>query len=159
MKAFEQGFVEKCRKLLFDDTINHIAGISIAHESTKKYEYMSTYPTADYMQSEQRYQVVLNNTSALKGMNFVNDDIIFHEDENQVKDINKRNTPYWGVKGSDKSFCRALTVGGVIGYQVIRVVHSHKKLINVFDRVGPSYIGSQSPYRSEDEDEEDLDVN
>ena len=120
---------------------------------------MSEYPTADYMQSEQRYQVVLNNTSALKGMNFVNDDIIFHEDENQVKDINKRNTPYWGVKGSDKSFCRALTVGGVIGYQVIRVVHSHKKLINVFDRVGPSYIGSQSPYRSEDEDEEDLDVN
>ena len=159
MKAFEQGFVEKCRKLLFDDSINHIAGISIAHESTKKYDYMSKYPTADYMQSEQRYQVVLNNTSALKGMNFVTDDIIFHEDEDQVKDISKRNTPYWGVKGSDKSFCHALTVGGVIGYQVIRVVHSHKKLINVFDRVGPSYIGSQSPYRSEDEDEEDLDVN
>ena len=154
MKAFEQEFVEKCRKLLFDDTINHIAGISIAHESTKKNDYMSKYPTADYMQSEQRYQVVLNNTAALKGMNFVTDDIIFHEDEDQVKDINKRNTPYWGVKGSDKSFCRALTVSGVIGYQVIRVVHSHKKLINVFDRVGPSYIGFQSPYRSEDEDEE-----
>ena len=66
MKALEQEFVEKCRKLLFDDAINHIAGISIAHESTKKYDYMSKYPTADYMQSEQRYQVVLNNTSALK---------------------------------------------------------------------------------------------
>ena len=41
MKAFEKGIFEKCRKLLFDDTINHIAGISIAHESTKKYDYMS----------------------------------------------------------------------------------------------------------------------
>lgn len=158
MKAFEQEFVQKCRKLLFDDTINHIAGISIAHESSKKYDYMSKYPTADYMQSEQRYQVVLHNTSALKGMNFVTDDIIFHEDEDHIKDINKRNTPYWGIRGSDKSFCRALTVGGVIGYQVIRVVHSHKKLINVFDRVGPSYLGSQSPYRSEHEDEDDEDV-
>ena len=158
MKAFEQEFVEKCTKLLFDDSINHIAGVSIAHESTKRYDYMSTYPTADYMQSEQRYQVVLNNTPALKGRNFVTDDIVFHEDEDQVKDSNKRNTPYWGVRGSDKSFCHALTVGGVIGYQVIRVVHSHKKLINVFDRVGPSYIGSQSPYRSEAEDEEDQDV-
>ena len=159
MKAFVQEFVEKCAKLLFHDSINHIAGVSIAHESSKRYDYMSKYPTADYMQSEQRYQVVLNNAPALKGMNFVTDDIIFHEDEDQVKDINKRNTPYWGVKGSDKSFCRALTLGGVIGYQVIRVVHSHKKLINVFDRVGPSYIGSQSPYGSEDEDEERQDVN
>ena len=159
MKALQQEFVEKCTKLLFHDSINHIAGVSIAHESTKRYDYMSKYPTADYMQSEQRYQVVLNNASALKGINFVTDDIIFHEDEDQVKDINKRNTPYWGVRGSDKSICRALAVGGVIGYQVIRVVHSHKKLINVFDRVGPSYIGSQSPYGSEDEDEEHQDMN
>ena len=159
MKAFEQEFVEKCTKCLFDDSINHIAGVSIAHESTKRYDYMSKYPTADYMQSEQRYQVVLNNAPALKGMNFVTDDIVFYGDEDQVEDINKRNTPYWGVKGSDKSFCRALRLGGVIGYQVIRVVHSHKKLLNVFDRVGPSYIGSQSPYRSEDEDKEDQDVN
>ena len=158
MKAFEQEFVEKCRKLLFDDTINHIAGISIANVLTKSCDYMSKYPEADYMQSEQRTRVVLNNTAALKGMNFVTDDIIFHENEDQVKDINKRNTPYWGVEGSEKSFCRALTVGGVIGYQVIRVVHHHKKLINP-DRVGPSYIGSQSPYRSKDEDEEDQDEN
>ena len=155
MKAFEQEFVQKCRKLLFDDTINHIAGISIAHESTKKYDYMSKYPTANYMQSEQRYQVVLHNTSALKHRNFVTDDIIFREDEDQIKDINKR-TPYWGIKGSSKSFCCALTVGGVIGYQVIRVVHSHKKLINPFDMLGPSNILSQLPHRTEDEDEEAL---
>ena len=45
---------------------------------------MSKYPTADYMQSEQRYQVVLNNSSALKGKNFVTDDVIFHEDEDQI---------------------------------------------------------------------------
>ena len=146
MKAFEQEFVEKCRKVLFDDTINHIAGISIAHESTKRYDYMSKYPTADYMQSEQRYQVVLNNTSALKGKNFVTDDVIFYEDEDQIKDFSKRETPYWGIKGSGKSFIRALTVGGVIGYQVIRVVHSHKKLINAFARVEPV----------EDEEEEAL---
>lgn len=148
MKAFEQEFVEKCRKLLFDDSINHIAGVSIAHESAKKYDYMSKYPTADYMQSEQRYQVVLNNTSALKGKNFVTDDIIFHKDEDQIKDFRKRETPYWGINGSGKSLMRALTVGGVIGYQVIRVVHSHKKLTNAFARL--------EPIKAEDEDEEAL---
>ena len=111
MKVIEHEFVEKCRKLLFDDAINHIAGISIAHESTKKYDYLSKYPTADYMQSEQRYQVVLNNTSALRGKNFVTDDVIFHEAEDQIKDFSKRETPYCGIKGSHKSFCRALTVG------------------------------------------------
>ena len=154
MKVLEQEFVDKCTKLLFDDSINHIAGVSIAHESNKRYDYMGKYPSADYMQSEERYQVVLNNAPALKGMNFVTDDIIFHDDEDEVKDINKQSTPYWGVKGSGKSFCCALSVGGVIGYKVIRVVHSHKKLINVFDRVGPSYIASQLPYRSEDDSDE-----
>ena len=92
------------QKLLFDDAINHIAGISIAHESTEKNDYMSKYPTADYMQSEQRYQVVLNNTSALKGKNFVTDDVIFHEDEDEIKDSSKRETPYWGIKGSGSHF-------------------------------------------------------
>ena len=140
MKTCEQEFVDTCRKRLFEDTVDHIAGISLAHESTKKYDYMSKYPTADYMRSDQRYQVVLNNTRALKGRNFVTDEIIFHEEEFQIYDKDKRNTPYWGIRGEDKSFCRALTVGGVIGYQVIRVVHSHKKMTNVFERVGPSYI-------------------
>ncbi|XP_078346164.1 uncharacterized protein LOC144631584 isoform X2 [Oculina patagonica] len=159
MKVCEQEFVDACRKRLFEEAVDHIAGVSIAHESTKRYDYTSKYPAADYMQSEQRYQVVLNNTRALKKRNFVTDEIIFHEEEFQIHDKDKRNTPYWGIRGSDKSFCHALTLGGVIGYQVIRVVHSHKKLTNVFDRVGPSYIGSQSPFRSEDEDEEDMDVN
>ncbi|KAJ7373649.1 hypothetical protein OS493_011258 [Desmophyllum pertusum] len=154
MKACEQKFIDECEKRIFQEDLNHIAGISIPHESSKRHDYMSKYPSADYMQSEQRFQVVLNNMCALKERNFVSDQIIFHDEEWQIKDINKRNTPYWGIRGSDKSFCRALTVGGVIGYQVIRVVHGHKRLINVFDRVGPSYIGSQSPHRSEDEDEE-----
>ena len=153
MKACEQTFVDECKKRLFEDAINHIAGVSLAHESTKKYDYMSKYPSADYMLSDQRYQVVLNNTDALKERNYVTDEVIFHPDENQITDIDKRNTPYWGIRGADKSFSRALTVGGIVGYQVIRVVHSHKKLINAFDRVGPSYIGSQSPYRSEDEED------
>ena len=159
MKVCEQEFVDTCRKRLFEGTLDHIAGISLAHESTKKYDYMSKYPTADYMRSDQRYQVVLNNTRALKGRNFVTDEVIFHEKEFQINDKDKRNTPHWGISGSDKSFCRALTVGGVIGYQAIRVVHSHKKLPNVFDRVGPSNLGSQSPIRSEDEDEADKDAN
>ena len=160
LKACGREFVAECRKLLFEDTVNHIAGVSIAHEASKKSDYTSKCPTADYMRSEQRYQVVLHNTCALKGMNFVTDDIIFHAEELQVFDKDKRNTPYWGIRGSDKSFCRALKVSGVIGYQVIRIVHSHKKLRNVFDRVSPSYIGSQSPHRSEDEDEiVDVDVN
>ena len=155
LRECERQFVEICRKRLYEETLNHIAGISLAHESTRRYDYMSKYPKADYMQSEQRYQIVLNNAWALKGRNFVTDEMIFREEENQVRDRAKRNTPYWGVKGSDKSFCRALKVSGVIGYQVIRIVHSHKKLRNVFDKVAPSYIGSQSPHRSEEEEEEE----
>ena len=162
LKDCERKFVDECRKRLFQDAVNHIAGVSIAHESSKRYDYMSKYPRADYMSSEQRYQVVLNNVCALKGKNFVTDEMIFHDQDFQVYDKEKRNTPYWGVRSSDKSFCRAMKVSGVIGYQVIRIVHSHKKLRNVFDRVGPSYITSQSPYKSEDEDEDDdeeVDVN
>ena len=155
LRKCERDFVEVCRKRLYEESLNHIAGISLAHESTRRYDYMSKYPKADYMQSEQRYQIVLNNAWALKGRNFVTDEMIFLEEENQVRDRAKRNTPYWGVRGSDKSFCRALKVSGVIGYQVIRIVHSHKKLINVFDKVAPSYIGSQSPHRSEEEKEEE----
>ena len=158
LKACEQQFVDECRERLFQETVNHIAGVSLAHESTKRYDYMSKYPKADYMCSEQRYQVVLNNACALKGRNFVTDDMIFLDEEYQVYDKDKRNSPHWGIRGSDKSFCRALKVSGVIGYQVIRIVHTHKKLRNVFDRVGPSYFASQSPHRSEDEDEEDGDV-
>ncbi|XP_022793743.1 uncharacterized protein LOC111332633 isoform X1 [Stylophora pistillata] len=152
MKTREEEFVRECKKHLFEDSINHIAGVSLAHVSTKKYDYMSKHPTADYMVSEQRYQVVLHNSDALKEKNYVTDEIIFHPDEYQIKNIDRRNTPYWGVRGADKSFSRALTVGGTIGYQVIRVVHNHKKLVNVFDRVGPSYESSQSAYGSEDEE-------
>ena len=152
-KQYEEDFVEECKKSLFEDAINHIAGVSLAHISTRKADYVSKYPNADYMPSEQRYQVVLNNTCALKGKNFVTDGVIFDEEEDQVTKNDKRNTPYWGIRGEDKSFTRALTVSGVIGYQVIRINHSHKTLRNVFDRVGPSYIGSASPYRSEDEEE------
>ena len=152
-KRYEDNFVEECTKSLFEDTINHIAGVSLAHTSTRKYDYVSNYPNADYMPSKQRYQVVLNNTRALKGKNFVTDEVIFDDEEDQVTKKDKRNTPYWGIRGEDKSFTRALNVSGVIGYQVIRINHSHKKLRNVFDRVGPSYIGSASPYRSEDEEE------
>ena len=94
LKAFERYFVDECRKRLFENTINHIAGISIAHGSIKRYDYMSKYPTADYMRSEQRYQVVLNNACALKGKNFVTDDMILHDQEFQVYDKDKRNTPY-----------------------------------------------------------------
>ena len=153
LRKCERDFVEVCRKRLYEESLNHIAGISLAHESTRRYDYMSKYPKADYMQSEQRYQIVLNNAWALKGRNFVTDEMIFREEENQVRDRAKRNTPYFGVKGSDKSFCRALKVSGVIGYHVIRIVHSHKKLINVFNKVAPSYI--PSPHGSEEEEEEE----
>lgn len=153
LKQYEEELVEKCTKALFEGTVNHIAGVSIANISTRKSDYMSKYPDADYMPSEQRYQVVLNNTRALKGKNFVTDEVIFHEEEYQINDMDKRNTPYWGIRGEDKSFNRALKVSGVIGYQVIRIVHSHERLRNVFDRVGPSYIGSASPHRSEDEED------
>ena len=157
LRECERQFVEVCRKRLYEESLNHIVGISLAHESTRRYDYMSKYPKADYMRSEQQYQIVLNNAWALKGRNFVTDEIIFLEEENQVRDRAKRKTPYWGVRGSDKSFCRALKVSGVIGFQVIRIVHSHKKLINVFDKVAPFYIGSQSPHRSEEEKEKEED--
>ena len=159
LKACEQEFVEKCRKRLFKGSLNRIGGISLAHESTKRYDYVSKYPTADYMRSSQRYQVVLNNTHALKGMNFVTDEVIFHAEEYQIDDSIKRNTPYWGIRGEDKAFCRALEVSGVIGYQVIRIVHSHKRLRNVFDRIGPSYIRSPSPDRPGCDDDDGMDCN
>ena len=156
-KQYEEYFVEECTKGLFDDTINHIAGVSLARKSTRKSDYMRKYPNADYMPSGQRYQVVLNNTCALKGKNFVTDEVIFDDQEDQVTKKDKRNTPYWGIRGEDESFTRALEVSGVIAYQVIRINHSRKKLRNVFDQVGPSYIGSASPHRFEDEDENEED--
>ena len=156
LKACVQDYVEKCTKFLFKDTVNQIAGVSIAHESTKRSEYMTKYRSADYMRSDQRSQVVLNHARALKGMNFVNDEIIFHEDEFQVYDKEKRKIPFWGIGGSTRSFCRALTVSGVIGYKVIRIVYSTKKLRNVFDRVNPSCI--LLPHIPEDNDENEDDA-
>ena len=50
---YERQFVAECRKRIFDDTVNHIAGVSLAHETSKRYDYMSKYPNADYMCSEQ----------------------------------------------------------------------------------------------------------
>ena len=144
---YERQFVAECRKRIFDDTVNHIAGVSLAHESTKSYDYMSKYPNADYMCSEQRYQVVLHNGPALKGRNYVADEVIFSDEELQVVDKSKRDSPYWGIKGSAKSFIHTLKLSGVIGYQVIRVVHSHKKLAVGFDR-------SQTK-KDEDEDEDE----
>ena len=142
METLQQHFVNTCKNRLFDDNVNRIAGVALAHQCTRKYDYMAKYPSAHYMRSDQRYQVVLNNTCALREMNFVTDETIFHDEENQVDDKDKRNTPYWGIRGSDKSFCQALRVRGVIGYQVICITHSHRKLTNVFNRVGPSYIRS-----------------
>ena len=155
LKACVQHFVEKCMKCLFKDTVNQIAGVSIAHESTKRSDYMSKYPSADYMRSEQRSQIVLNHARALKGMNFVNDEIIFHDDEFQVYDKEKRNIPFWGIRDSTRSFCRALTVSGLIGYEVIRIVYSTKKLRNVFDRVNPSCISLSHIPDDNDENEND----
>ena len=142
---YESQFVAECRKRIFDDTVNHIAGVSLAHETSKRYDYMSKYPNADYMCSEQRYQVVLHNGPALKGRNYVADEVIFSDEELQVVDKSKRDSPYWGIKGSAKSFIHTLKLSGVIGYQVIRVVHSHKKLADAFDR----------PQTKKDEDEDE----
>jgi len=154
LKVCERDFVDKVKVGLFKDTINHIAGVSIAHESTKKSDFMSKYPTADYMQCEQRSQVVLNNADALKGRNFVTDEMIFNEEEFQIHDEAKRDAPHWGIRGSEKSFCRALSVSGVISYRVIRVIFSQKKLSNIFDSVGTSHFPSISNHRSGDEDDE-----
>ena len=147
---YERQFVAECRKRIFDDTVNHIAGVSLAHESSKRYDYMSKYPKADYMCSEQRYQVVLHNAPALKGRNYVADEVIFSDEELQVVDKSKRDSPYWGIKGSAKSFIHTLKLSGVIGYQVIRVVHSHKKLADAFNRAQTK--------KDEDENEND-DIN
>ena len=144
---YERQFVAECRKRIFDDTVNHIAGVSLAHESSKRYDYMSKYPKADYMCSEQRYQVVLHNAPALKGRNYVADEVIFSDEELQVNDKSKRDSPYWGTKGNAKSFIHTLKLSGVIGYQVIRVVHSHKKLSDAFNR----------PQTKKDEDENEND--
>ena len=155
---YERQFVAECRKRIFDDTVNHIAGVSLAHETSKRYDYMSKYPNADYMCSEQRYQVVLHNGPALKGRNYVADEVIFSDEELQVVDKSKRDSPYWGIKGSAKSFIHTLKLSGVIGYQVIRVVHSHKKLADAFDR--PQTKKDEDEDEDEDENEnENEDIN
>ena len=133
LKAYEREFVAICKKWLFEDTINHIAGVSLADEKSKGSDFMSRYPKADYMRSETLSQVVLNNGDALKAKNFVSDEVILHDEELQIYDEEKCNDPYWGIKGSETSFRRALLVSGVVGYRVIRVVYKCKKLRNAFD--------------------------
>ena len=152
LSEIEKKFVESCRSLLFSEEVNRIAGVSIAHKASQRFDIIGVHPSAHFMPSKQRYQVVLHNTCALKEVNYVTDDMIFHEDENQVGDPNCRNTPYWGIRHSDKSFCRALEVKGVTGFQVICVNHEHEKdLINVFQRIGHSYEDSNSPYGSDNQ--------
>lgn len=153
LRKVERKFVEKCRNRLFEDAVNRIAGVSLAHKSTGKSDYMGRYPTAHFMPSTQRYQVVLHNTAALRERNYVTDEMIFLDQENQITEKKRRNTGYWGIKHSDKSFSRALDVSGIIGYQVICIHHVHKKgLMNAYEKVGPSYEDSMSPYGSEDEE-------
>ena len=150
LESYLQFFVDKCMDVLFQDTVYHIAGVSLGHKSTQRSDYTSRYPKAHYMCSEQRYQVVLNNSLALKGRNFVSDEVIFHDAEFQINDSHKRNTPYWGIRGEDKLFCQSLAVSGVTGYRVITFNHDHKKLINVFNKIRPSYLPS------EDDSEQDM---
>ena len=130
---YEREFVAVCRKCLFEDSVNHIAGVSLAHVKSKKSDLMSNYPKADYMLNERRSQVVLNNACALEGRNFVTDEMIFVDEEFQLNDDDKRSIPHWGIRGSNESFCRALKVSGVISYQVIRIVYKDKKLANAYD--------------------------
>ncbi len=152
LKEVERKFVEECRSHLFEDAINHIAGVSLAHKSTGKSDYMGNYPSSHYMRSTQRYQVVLHNAPALKGMNYVTDEMIFLEQENQITEKERRNTGYYGIRHCDKSFSRALEVSGIFGYQVICIHHVHKKgLVNAYEAIGPSYEDSMSPYASEEE--------
>ena len=153
LMGYEREFVATCRKKLFEDAINHISGISLAHVKSKGSGLMSRYPKADYMRSrsEQLSQVVLNNGYALKGKNFVSDEVILLDEELQIYDEDKCNDPYWGIKGSEESFRRALLVSGVAGYRVIRIVYKDKKLRNAFDRPGSNFT-SQWLDRSQDDD-------
>ena len=151
LKAYKREFVDTCRKWLFKDTINHISGVSLAHVTSKGSDLMSRYPNADYMRSEQLSQVVLNNGFALKGKNFVSDEVILFDGESQIFDEDKCSDPYWGIKGSEESFRRALLVSGVAGYRVIRIVYKDKKLRNAFDRPGSNFT-SQWLDRSQDDD-------
>ena len=69
LKAYEHEFVSTCKKVLFEDTISHISGVSLADVKSKGSDFMSRYPKADYMRSKTLSQVVLNNGDALKGKN------------------------------------------------------------------------------------------
>lgn len=152
LRQVERKFVETCRNCLFEDAVNHIAGVSLAHQFTGKSDYMGRYPSAHFMPSTQRYQVVLHNAPALRGRNYVTDEMIFEEEEDQIAEKKRSNTGYWGLKHCDKSFSRALEVSGIFGYQVICINHVHKKgLVNAYEAIGPSYEDSMSPYGSEEE--------
>ena len=53
---------------------------------------------------------------------------IYRRDHEAISQSEKDNLAYWGGKGGDKSFCKALTFYGVLGYQLICIVHDHHKL-------------------------------
>ena len=129
LQQVERKFVETCRNHLFEDAVNRIAGVSLANKSTGNSDYMGRYPSAHFMPSTQRYHVVLHNTAALRERNYVTDDMIFCDEENQITEQTRRNC--------DRSFIRALDVSGIIGYQVICIHHVQKKrLANTYEKIG-----------------------
>ena len=106
--GYECEFVATCRKKLFEDTINHISGISLTHVRSKGSDLMSRYPNADYMRSELLSQVVLNNGYALKGKNFVSDEAISLDEELQISYTLKTST--MTLTGTQKEAAKNLSV-------------------------------------------------
>ena len=146
LRQTETVFVEDCKLQLYESAFLKVAGVSIAHQKGRRSDYVSKLTMVNYRRSEQRYQMVLNNTDALKGHSFVQDHIVLKKDEEYtVEDKEKRNTPFWGCKRSDKSFSRALAFYGVSGYQVVCFDHEEMKLQNIFGRIGESWRYSQEP--------------
>lgn len=139
LRKFEKEFVAKCRDLIFQSSADRIAGVSLSHLTTRKADIMGSFPSAHFRplkqvsQVNQMNQVVLFNASALQGINYVSDEVIFSDEENQISNKEKSTKPYWGVKNSEKFFGSALQVNGIIGFQVICVNHVHeKRLKDVF---------------------------
>ncbi|XP_078346173.1 uncharacterized protein LOC144631588 [Oculina patagonica] len=121
LNALKPKFEDQFKSFLFGDASKYVGSISLGHVSTRKYDYTTKFPTSHFKRTDQGYKMVLLNSDALKGKNFVSDDMIFDDQELGASD-------YPGIKNIEKSFSQALAFNGVSNFQVICFTHDEKKL-------------------------------
>ena len=128
MRGVEEQFITLGKKRLQKDTFKRFAGVAIGHAAGRRYDYVAKMAGMHYRRSDARYQMVLHNMEALKGFNYVQDEVVLNKTEGTVLNQNNHSIPHLGCYGEENSFCQALSFFGIFGYQVIPIVYTHKTL-------------------------------